>query len=73
MERVADETVNVTPVDALEIGDAMVVAQVAVEERQAVVLVQVLQVLRRNASAPQQFGSTSTHSRKSTITVTLNT
>ena len=57
-------------VDVLEVVDIMVVGM---EERQVEVLVQVLQVLRRNASAPQQFRSTSTHSRRSTITVTLNT
>ena len=59
--------------DVLEVVDVMVVALVGMEERQEVVLVQVLQVLIRNASTPQQFGSTSTHSSRSTITVTLNT
>ncbi|EXB66719.1 hypothetical protein L484_003634 [Morus notabilis] len=60
-------------VDALEVVDLVVVMVMGVEERQVEVPMQVLQVPRRNASAPQQFGSTSTHSRRSTITIILNT
>ncbi|EXC30905.1 hypothetical protein L484_028085 [Morus notabilis] len=65
-ERAAEKTANPSSGGRIEVVDVMVMG---VEERQTEVLVQVLQVLRRNASASQQFWSTSTHSRRSTIMV----